>query len=153
MKPIPWTEKADQRLVEMFRSGVTEREMGEAFGRTQDSIAKHIAVLRKRGLIPKPQVVRRPWTENDDQTILRLKSEGLGVVAISKRVDRTPASVSTRLGQLVNGIDGAKDTRAGPVSPRALADRDRRASLQHPTLTAAFCGDPLPGYSAWDRRG
>jgi len=36
--------------------------------------------------------------------------------------------------------------------PLALADRDRRAELEHRDLTAAFFGDPLPGMSALDRR-
>jgi hypothetical protein len=36
--------------------------------------------------------------------------------------------------------------------PLALADRDRRAELEPRDLTAWFCGDPLPGMSALDRR-
>lgn len=34
---------------------------------------------------------------------------------------------------------------------RVLIDARRRANLDHPTLTALLCGDPLPGYSALDR--
>ena len=33
-----------------------------------------------------------------------------------------------------------------------LADRMHRRALSRPTLTAEFFGDPLPGYSALDRR-
>jgi hypothetical protein len=39
------------------------------------------------------------------------------------------------------------------ISPEAKADRERRSNLEHPTFTALFCGDPLPGYSALDQRG
>lgn len=38
------------------------------------------------------------------------------------------------------------------ITEAALADRDRRQTLGPRDLTAAFCGDPLPGYSALDRR-
>ncbi len=34
-----------------------------------------------------------------------------------------------------------------------LADAEHRRRLSRPTLTAEFFGDPLPGYSALDRRG
>jgi hypothetical protein len=34
----------------------------------------------------------------------------------------------------------------------ALAERARRAALKPRDLTAALCGDPLPGYSALERR-
>lgn len=36
--------------------------------------------------------------------------------------------------------------------PIALADRDRRMDIEHPTMTAMLMGDPLPGQSALDRR-
>lgn len=37
-------------------------------------------------------------------------------------------------------------------SPDALAERNHRINLSPRDLTAAFFGDPLPGYSALDRR-
>jgi len=42
--------------------------------------------------------------------------------------------------------------RNAHIPDDVLADRDRRARLDHETFTAAFFGDPLPGYSARDRR-
>ena len=36
--------------------------------------------------------------------------------------------------------------------PKALAERECRMNLAPRDLTAAFCGDPLPGFSALDRR-
>ena len=37
-------------------------------------------------------------------------------------------------------------------SEKALIERDRRAKLSPRNLTAEFFGDPLPGYSALDKR-
>ena len=45
------------------------------------------------------------------------------------------------------------DRARNPPAPGALNERDRRALLRPRSLTAAICGDPLPGYSALDRRG
>ena len=36
--------------------------------------------------------------------------------------------------------------------PAVLAERDQRMCLFHSSPTQALCGDPLPGYSALDRR-
>lgn len=49
------------------------------------------------------------------------------------------------------------DLNLGPINrpfvpEDRLADRDRRATLEPRDLTASFFGDPLPGYSALDRR-
>lgn len=33
-----------------------------------------------------------------------------------------------------------------------LLDRDRRLAMAPRSLTAALCGDPAPGRSAWDKR-
>lgn len=38
------------------------------------------------------------------------------------------------------------------VPPAVLNDRDERMSLAPRDRTAAICGDPLPGYSALERR-
>lgn len=38
------------------------------------------------------------------------------------------------------------------IPPEVLADRDRRLSLAPRSLVARVCGDPLPGYSALERR-
>lgn len=37
-------------------------------------------------------------------------------------------------------------------SPELIAERDRRLAIQPRDLTASFFGDPLPGYSALERR-
>lgn len=38
------------------------------------------------------------------------------------------------------------------IPPSVLEERDRRGLLEHSSITASFFGDPLPGYSALDRR-
>jgi hypothetical protein len=38
------------------------------------------------------------------------------------------------------------------ADPGTLAEREKRLARNHTSLTAALCGDPLPGESALDRR-
>ena len=38
------------------------------------------------------------------------------------------------------------------ADPASLAERDKRLARNPVSLTAALCGDPLPGYSALDNR-
>lgn len=85
-------------------------------------------------------------------------------VAVRMR-DRTPNQCSSRVHYLIHGPRHRSEMPKGlrPVDhvaerarnvPRAvLADALARAQLDHPTITAAFFGDPLPGRSALDRMG
>jgi hypothetical protein len=47
------------------------------------------------------------------------------------------------IGKTLNHVSSAMD-----IPRDVLIDRDMRALLDHPTFTAAHCGDPKPGYSA-----
>jgi hypothetical protein len=49
-------------------------------------------------------------------------------------------------------VSAATEINRPRPSPGALAERDRRMELQHATVGAMLMGDPLPGYSALDRR-
>ncbi len=46
----------------------------------------------------------------------------------------------------------AEQSSSGRVPAAVLADRDRRAGLSARDTTALLLGDPLPGYSALERR-
>jgi hypothetical protein len=52
-----------------------------------------------------------------------------------------------RVGRKNLGVAGARPPH------EVLAEAHHRRGLNHPTLTARLCGDPLPGRSALDRRG
>lgn len=60
----------------------------------------------------------------------------------------------TTINEQVNGLRGNRVFRATEASipDSVLVDRDRRYHLAPRNLTAAFFGDPLPGYSAAERR-
>lgn len=147
-----WTAAHDAKLIKLMADGATPDDVADAMYRSRDAVVKHIAVLRARGALPpskKPQV---PWTHEDCVRALQWSRQGMAVAEIARRINRPPGSVASKLKLLRQDTTGSKDGRSGPVSLAALADRDRRYNLSRPTLTAEFFGDPLPGYSALDRR-
>jgi hypothetical protein len=62
------------------------------------------------------------------------------------------------MAKVLHEINGGRESAHLMLSPSvrpcplALADRDRRASLEPRDFTAWFLGDPLPGMSALDQR-
>lgn len=87
--------------------------------------------------------------------------------AVAKAIGRPATAVSTRLtGYGPTFFDYDHSARAAisalyhKVEPSTfikptdneIRERDYRATLTHQSITAAFCGDPLPGYSALDRK-
>lgn len=63
---------------------------------------------------------------------------------------RVKANLSVDPGQLTPSVFLSAQIS---IPDGVLIDRDRRAQLEHESLTAALLGDPLPGRSALDRRG
>lgn len=59
--------------------------------------------------------------------------------------------INRRRGSDARGDSSYISTSGRPTSS-LLEERDRRLSISPRDLTAAFFGDPLPGYSALDRR-
>ena len=48
---------------------------------------------------------------------------------------------------------GGRPVMATRAPDEVLAELEARLKLKPASLTAYFCGDPLPGYSALDREG
>jgi hypothetical protein len=82
---------------------------------------------------------------------------------ISDAIGRTWWAVSKRLSDCGRSFDARqRDARAQRrkvetatfIKPpdNVIRERDYRAGLQHTSLTEAYFGDPLPGYSALDRK-
>lgn len=65
------------------------------------------------------------------------------------RDTRTTRSAAEKMGMHASG---ASRTREPDVPRGVLRERAEREQLAPRSLTAALCGDPLPGYSALERR-
>lgn len=118
------------------------------------------------------------WTVREDKLAQSYASEGFAPLQIAERLGRRERSVRERLQLLAMTAERRKTfldkkratsrryaeayhgirKRALGYMPmkcvpaaEVLADRDLRATLVPRDLTAAFFGDPLPGYSALER--
>ena len=117
------------------------------------------------------------WSEVECASIIKLRREGLSLSEIAERVGRTTAATAYKLHDLLRTPEEYKAWRVHrneqrrirdtaqrfsytphPVSQidrvtaaRLMSERDERLQIPFDSLTAEFCGDPRPGYSALDR--
>lgn len=65
---------------------------------------------------------------------------------------KTPADLAARMARAINRVT-PQEAETRMVSVEAIADRDRRADIRAALPPhAVLLGDPLPGYSALDRK-
>lgn len=91
-----WTTEAFQELIGMWLRGVETEEIALRFGFTVNGLNKVVQRLRKNG-IPLPlrrrghQAERRnkPWTQEEVETIVRMRNERSSTADIAATLDRT----------------------------------------------------------------
>lgn len=106
-----------------------------AAGKPLESFGKASRANKKRG-----------WTPAEEAELFRLRTvEKKGFFQIDDILERCYGASSTKFGQLFGPVREQDE----PPAPKAI--HAPSALPQHTTLTAAFCGDPLPGRSVWDK--
>lgn len=119
----PWSTQEEKTLFEMLAAGERASDIARQIGRSLKGVEGKIEYLN---LSPLQREERRQ--------------------ALRRRRAKEQAANTTRVhpnGQVV---------AASRPSNEVLAERNQRAALMPRDLTAAFFGDPLPGYSALERR-
>jgi hypothetical protein len=95
------------------------------------------------------------WADADSNTAVIMWWHGARTQEIAAALDRTHGSVRRHLNAIRYGRGSVtSEVKIVPleIPPEVDVDRDRSARLWHHDLTSALCGDPLPGYSALERR-
>lgn len=110
------------------------------------------------------------WDEGTDRMLLELRKNGTFFGIIAERIGCSAAAARARHRRMVMPPDELaslrkreRDRERNRVHSESIAstmivpqyvmdDRDRRLSFASRDLTAAFFGDPPPGYSALDKR-
>lgn len=111
--------------------------------------------------------VQIPWTDEETELLLRCIADEMNTRMIAARIGRTMSAVRGRIRKLrhTHGIN-IKTRVYVPRGPQLrsemitkweppneiMEEAKRRRSLSRSSLTAEFFGDPLPGYSALDRK-
>lgn len=144
-----WTREEVARLHELKARGLDDEQVGEMLGRTTPAVG---IKLRK---LARGQIVRnvKAWSSQEIETLRNLRDKyRLGWDEIGKRLGRPSGTVYHKYKYLeVSAPSGIITARISIPAPTEH-DWRKRQLLSHQTLTAALCGDPLPGYSALERR-
>lgn len=90
----------------------------------------------------------RPWTEADEKLAKAMHEDDCSIAEIARALNRSEAAIEHRLSPRGPRVP----YHAALFKLRAEAERRCEAS-QRRDMTATFCGDPPPGYSALDQRG
>ncbi len=150
IRNIPDSMAAEFRR--MWRDGVKTSEIRERFGVTRSQMQ---TIRIKLGLPRHPEYCSGKWKlrygADIRQKCVELRETGL----TNRQVGEVLGIAHKTVSALINrDIAPRAIFNAAPVVTPAqvLEERERRYALSPRDLTAAFFGDPLPGYSALERR-
>jgi hypothetical protein len=159
-----WTADDDARLEQMHADRVSWPEIANAFpGRSIALCQCALSRIRARRALGKVKGrVSPPWSEAETATLLARRDAGERFEEIGASTGRTPIACRQRynVSKRAKGQPQRLRHHAGATKVRLLAaiqpapkSSDLAPSdLAPSSLTAAFCGDPLPGRSALDRK-
>ena len=103
----PWTAEDTEELKQMAADGVSRADMSQQLGRTPNAIKMKLQSL---GLyVPKPAA--RPWSADDDASLVRQYLAGASFSALATAFGRTENVIISRLIRLRAGLT--------PVEPAA----------------------------------
>lgn len=106
-----WNKEKLDEIADLVEAGRTVRQIAEQFDASEGAIAWQIlrlgvvgprtkrATPRDRSYVRAGRIVR-PFTEEEDQLILRLEGQGMSVVQIAKQLGRKHNSIIGRLATL-----------------------------------------------------
>ena len=108
----PWTEEETEELRQMAADGVSRTDMSQQLGRSPGAIKMKLQSL---GLyVPKPAV--RPWSADDDASLVRQYLAGASFATLASAFDRTEKAIISRLIRLRAGLLTPAEPAAEPVA-------------------------------------
>ena len=114
----PWSSDEVDELRRMAADGVSRAEMSEQLGRTPNAIKMKLQSL---GLyVPKPAA--RPWTDLDDDALVKLYREGASFTTLAATFSRSENAIISRLIRLRAGILPDRTAEARPESEHIQTD-------------------------------
>lgn len=157
-----WTADDDARLEQMHADRVSWPEIATAFPGRSISLCQ-VALTRIRARRARGQIKGRvaPWSDAETSTLLARRDAGERFEEIGASTGRTAIACRQRynVSKRAKGQPQRLRRHAGATKVRLLASVQPApkpdlapSDLAPASLTAAFCGDPLPGRSALDRK-
>jgi hypothetical protein len=134
----PWLDADVEQLRELVITG-----------RTVLSVKSKINRMGMPARI-KPQ---KAWPPEETAQLIMLRDEmRLGWSEIAKRLGRASGTCYSKYTYVKNSAPKNKVARPEPANAETHREWLHRMALSPASLTAATFGDPLPGYSALDKR-
>lgn len=156
-----WSHEDGVELLAMKAARKTGSEIAAHFGTTALACEKKALKLRQAAEAAESnpgQCVGVRWTPEENSELLRRGENNERFEDIGRDLKRTRWACKVRYHALKRAAALPPGEVAQPVKRRtaaevaAAAKVARESQIFHQSLTAAFCGDPLPGRSALDRR-
>lgn len=154
------TEFQIERIIKRWGEGASIRVIANEIGVTKPTVQRR--VNQYLGKCPPATKSSAPITDAEKQAIFRLSRQGKKPDTIAKIIGCTRGRARhwwcVAVGKPFyssyekTGILQLGEKRDVPPPAHIIAERDERIKRAPRDLTAAFFGDPLPGYSALDRR-
>ena len=107
----PWTAEETEELKQMAADGVSRADMSQQLGRSPNAIKMKLQSL---GLyVPKPAA--RPWSADDDASIVRQYLAGASFASLATTFNRTENAIISRLIRLRAGLTPAEPATVEPA--------------------------------------
>ena len=145
----PWLDADTDLLRQLVAENASNAEISDRMGR---SILAIKSKLTRLALPPRVRV-QKAWPPEVTAQLIMLRDEArLGWTEIAKRLGRSSGTCWSKYAYIKNSTPKNKIERREPIDMESHREWRRRQMLSPVSLTAALLGDPLPGYSALDKR-
>jgi hypothetical protein len=145
----PWLEADVELLRKLVADNSSNAEISERMGRSVQAVKAKLS----RMSLPARVKVQKGWPPEEVEQLLRLRDGArLGWSEIASRLNRPSGSVYGKYRDIKNAPVKNRVEVREPANAETHREWLRRMSLSPASLTAALFGDPLPGYSALDKR-
>jgi hypothetical protein len=144
----PWRDTDVELLRKLIADNASNAEISERMGRSVLAIKAKLA----RMSLPARIKAQKFWPPEEIEQLLRLREGArLGWTEIGRRLNRSAGGVYDKYRTVKSAPVQSRGARE-PANAETHREWLRRMSLSPVSLTAALFGDPLPGYSALDKR-
>lgn len=109
----PWSTDEVAELRQMAADGLPRSEMAAQLGRSPNAIRMKLQAL---GLYF-PKASARPWTEQDEETLLSMYRSGTSFTEMADHFGRSERAIITRLVLLRAGLESGTAAGGEPVAP------------------------------------
>lgn len=138
----------------LYKKGMRIAAIAASFNVTVDAVRYAVGRAKQK---PRPIIIPLEVAGMDERTQMHaLREQGFKLTDIAKHFGVSYDSCRSKLRhdrERSAGYRNATETqRVFEIPDEVWADRDRRLGLTPRDLSATLCGDPLPGYSALERR-